>query len=839
MPLCRFRSRPSPAHRRDSVGEQPPDVAGTVPAVVHHLFACDDDVGDVGRGRRVEHATGTRAGRAGAVEPHGHEVGHVTARDHAAVVPAERAVAVQSGHAEQVGAGEAAALQALEPLVHLDAAHLLEGVDDGVLVGTQGEAHPGVEEPAGRADAVGEVALGRRAAVEALAGEVLARLLRQVHVQRPVVAARDLAHQSEIVARHGTHRVHGRADPHGLVVGQPGHPLGPRLGRSVGEPLLHLVQGDVAAREEPAGEVAGVEQRDPDADLARRADQRLTHDVRVVVAPTAGRVVHVVELAHGRVPGEQHLGEDRLGERVVGLRVEAVGHGIHRVAPRPEVAAVIVGATAQCAVEHVAVAVGEAWQDHAGEPGVAGLGRLLVAHVDDPATVGDDPHRAPYTTGEHRVLAPERGHAPAPARSVTTSARAAMPSKQSSAEAHSSGECDTPVGLRTKSMALRMPSLARMPASWPAPVPITGRPSSRVAMRRTSAGSKSVVGVQDSWVSRPSKSETTSRTSETTRSTASASEPRASSHPVARLAMSFTPPGWTCTLPTVATQPCVSAARRAAMIRAARPSMASSRSASAVVPAWLASPGTSTRQRPCGQMSLPTPTEWPRSTRCRPCSTCSSTNAPIRASVSSSRPRMAGSRPARRIASAIVTPSLSVSPRARSAPRAPVMTRDPAQATPNLAPSSSAKFTIPTGRDGAKPSCRSWSTAARAPTTPSGPSKAPPSGTESRCEPMTTPGSPAATAASGSPHQAHWLPIRSVVRSSPRSAHSPANHSRRSWSSRVQANRWYPPVSPSTPRASRSCHIRRNPEAAPPWSGVVDMGPFDRADRAEWVARTR
>ena len=196
--------------------------------------------------------------------------------------------------------------------------------------------------------------------------------------------------------------------------------------------------------------------------------------------------------------------------------------------------------------------------------------------------------------------------------------------------------------------------------------------------------------------------------------------------------------------------------------------MASSRSASAVVPAWLASPGTSTRQRPCGQMSLPTPTEWPRSTRCRPCSTCSSTNAPIRASVSSSRPRMAGSRPARRIASAIVTPSLSVSPRARSAPRAPVMTRDPAQATPNLAPSSSAKFTTPTGRDGAKPSCRSWSTAARAPTTPSGPSKAPPSGTESRCEPMTTPGSPAATAASGSPHQAHWLPIRSVVRSSPR-----------------------------------------------------------------------
>jgi hypothetical protein len=79
--------------------------------------------------------------------------------------------------------------------------------------------------------------------------------------------------------------------------------------------------------------------------------------------------------------------------------------------------------------------------------------------------------------------------------------------------------------------------------------------------------------------------------------------------------------------------------------------------------------------------------------------------------------------------------------------------------------------------------------AARAPTTPSGPSNAPPSGTESRCDPMTTPESPAATAASGSPHQAHWLPIRSVVTSRPRCWHWAVNHSRRSWSSLVQANR--------------------------------------------------
>jgi len=81
--------------------------------------------------------------------------------------------------------------------------------------------------------------------------------------------------------------------------------------------------------------------------------------------------------------------------------------------------------------------------------------------------------------------------------------------------------------------------------------------------------------------------------------------------------------------------------------------------------------------------------------------------------------------------------------------------RDPAQAMPNRAPSSSAKLTTPIGLAGTNPLFRNASTVASALTTPSGPSKAPPSGTESRWEPMTTPGRPARTAASGSPHQPH------------------------------------------------------------------------------------
>ena len=117
------------------------------------------------------------------------------------------------------------------------------------------------------------------------------------------------------------------------------------------------------------------------------------------------------------------------------------------------------------------------------------------------------------------------------------------------------------------------------------------------------------------------------------------------------------------------------------------------------------------------------------------------------------------------------------------------------------------------GLPGRTPLSRRRSTVARADTTPSGPSKAPPSGTESKWEPITMPGVPACTAASGSPHQAHWLPIRSVVRSRPRAAHSPANHSRKSASSRLQAKRRYPPVPGSRPIGCRSSHIRRKPTA--------------------------
>ena len=135
--------------------------------------------------------------------------------------------------------------------------------------------------------------------------------------------------------------------------------------------------------------------------------------------------------------------------------------------------------------------------------------------------------------------------------------------------------------------------------------------------------------------------------------------------------------------------------------------MASSRSSSAVVPAWLASPGdvdAPAAVRPDVAADSHGVTEVDE--RVGPARRAARRTSPTRASVSSSRPRCVGSltRPAHRLRHRHAV----AGPRARGPgrrPRAPVMTREPAQATPNLAPSSSVKLTTPTGRCGWKPPC--------------------------------------------------------------------------------------------------------------------------------------
>ncbi len=197
------------------------------------------------------------------------------------------------------------------------------------------------------------------------------------------------------------------------------------------------------------------------------------------------------------------------------------------------------------------------------------------------------------------------------------------------------------------------------------------------------------------------------------------------------------PPGSTSSRPNVARAPASVASWREASTVAAYACIGSWRSCISVAPAWLASPQKSSRQRPCGQIAVATPTAAPAWISDRPCSTCSSTNVPM-LSRRSVRPTLRGSRPRAVMTSAIVRPSRSLRARALSALSAPVTSCEPAHAMPNRAPSSSAKLPTTTGRLGVNPSARSRSTAANDETTPSGPSYAPPSGTESRCEPISS-----------------------------------------------------------------------------------------------------
>ena len=141
--------------------------------------------------------------------------------------------------------------------------------------------------------------LGRGRAVEHLAGEVLAVLLGQVHVERQV--ARGLDDLGQVLAPDRPHRVDRRTEPHPVGLGAARrHALGPRLDGAVAEPALAGVQLDVAAAVEPTLEVAGVEQRQPDAGLVGGLAHGETHGVRVAVGVAARAVVDVVELPHRR-----------------------------------------------------------------------------------------------------------------------------------------------------------------------------------------------------------------------------------------------------------------------------------------------------------------------------------------------------------------------------------------------------------------------------------------------------------------------------------------------------------------------------------------------------------
>src|SRR3954454_2041501 len=95
------------------------------------------------------------------------------------------------------------------------------------------------------------------------AGVVLRHLLGQVHVQRTVAGSR--AHRAEGAAWHGPHRMNRDPESRVGVWAAGGRPDRPPLDVAVGEPALNGVRRLMPRRVEPTGEIARVEQGEPDA----------------------------------------------------------------------------------------------------------------------------------------------------------------------------------------------------------------------------------------------------------------------------------------------------------------------------------------------------------------------------------------------------------------------------------------------------------------------------------------------------------------------------------------------------------------------------------------------
>ena len=219
------------------------------------------------------------------------------------------------------------------------------------------------------------------------------------------------------------------------------------------------------------GEVADVQQGEPDPGVGRRRHQGLAHRVRIGVRTSAMIMVQVVELADDGHPGQHHLRVDGSGEREVVSPGPAGRRGVHLSPPGPERAAAGMRTPAQGSVEGVAVGVREAGQGDAVEHrvdrsgcGVRGDRGDHPGLLGDPDPVGD----AVRQVGDGNPVGGAHGRSPAvsgPTSSVSAAVSASTPARQSTRSACSAGECEIPVGLRTKIIPVGIPVPARIPAS--------------------------------------------------------------------------------------------------------------------------------------------------------------------------------------------------------------------------------------------------------------------------------------------------------------------------------------------------------------------------------------
>ena len=235
------------------------------------------------------------------------------------------------------------------------------------------------------------------------------------------------------------------------------------LGVAVGVAPLHAL----GRLPEAGGQVAGVEQRDPQPGLAGRLDQGQAHRVGLVVRRPVGLVVQVVELADRGDAGRDHLAVGRPGR--------ARGSRRGRAARRRRTSAR--ARSRRCPTPRWVRprrARWKAWLCALASPGTVSPGTRVASGASAAAASRTSREAAVLHGHEHVVvdgavdpgaLEEVGGHE---ASRWSVSARAATPARQSAVSACSAGEWEMPVGLRTNSIAVGMPASERIPASCPA-----------------------------------------------------------------------------------------------------------------------------------------------------------------------------------------------------------------------------------------------------------------------------------------------------------------------------------------------------------------------------------
>ena len=159
--------------------------------------------------------------------------------------------------------------------------------------------------------------------------------------------------------------------------------------------------------------------REPDSCGLRCRHDLMRHLSRVVVRHAFRSVMQVVELAHGRIAGFQHIGVEPGSDGLQRFRVDAIDESIHHVAPRPEIIASGTRAfrpARQRALETVRVKIGHAGYDGSGGALGAEFRRPALDADNGTVVVDFDSHVTEPSVREEGARAMQAGHG----RSLTT-----------------------------------------------------------------------------------------------------------------------------------------------------------------------------------------------------------------------------------------------------------------------------------------------------------------------------------------------------------------------------------------------------------------------------------